>query len=141
MAPGKLTTAIIIPVLNEADSLLTVLAEMPFASGEVEIIVVDGGSTDGTPALAEKAGARVVHEPRRGYGRACAAGSAATGADILVYMDGDGSNVPADIVRLLAGLEQPAGFCSDFLRGHVGQLAALRPTENTAACAGSRRID
>jgi glycosyltransferase involved in cell wall biosynthesis len=102
---GKLSTAIIIPVLNEADSLLAVLAEVPFASGEVEVVVVDGGSTDGTPALAEKAGARVVYEPRRGYGRACAAGSAATEADVLVYMDGDGSNVPADIVRLLEPIQ------------------------------------
>jgi len=105
VVPGKLSIAIIIPVLNEADSLLAVLAEVPFASGEVEIVVVDGGSTDSTPTLAEKAGARVVHEPQRGYGRACAAGSAATEADVLVYMDGDGSNVPADILRLLEPIQ------------------------------------
>jgi glycosyltransferase involved in cell wall biosynthesis len=106
VVPEKPSTAIIIPVLNEADSLLAVLAEVPFASGEVEIVVVDGGSTDGTPSLAERAGAHVVHEPRRGYGRACAAGSAATEAEVLVYMDGDGSNVPADVVRLLEPIQK-----------------------------------
>lgn len=101
-----MNVAVIIPALNEADSLPAVLSELPFAPDEAEIVVVDGGSTDGTPELAEAAGARVVHEARRGYGRACAAGGAATQTEVLVYMDGDGSNVPADVLQLLAPIRR-----------------------------------
>ncbi len=94
------TVAAVIPVLNEAEALPHVLAEVPADIDEV--IVVDGGSTDGTPALALEAGARVVHEPRRGYGRACAAGAAASSADVIVFLDGDGSDDPAAIPALVA---------------------------------------
>ena len=66
--------------------------------------MVDNGSTDATAWRARQAGARVVSEPRRGYGRACAAGFAAIGprADIVCFLDGDGSDVPRfirDVVR------------------------------------------
>jgi glycosyltransferase involved in cell wall biosynthesis len=68
-----------------------------------EVIVVDNGSTDATAAHARDAGARVVSEPQRGYGRACAAGLRAvrSDADIVCFLDGDGSDVPsyfADVV-------------------------------------------
>jgi glycosyltransferase involved in cell wall biosynthesis len=66
-----------------------------------EVIVVDGGSRDGTREAAAAAGARVVVEPRRGYGRACAAGAAATDAEILVFLDGDGSDDPSYLAELL----------------------------------------
>ena len=67
-----------------------------------ECIVVDNGSTDATAAEAPAAGARVVAAPQRGYGRACAAGAAAAArVDILVFMDGDGSDVPAEMDQLL----------------------------------------
>ncbi|MEO5634164.1 glycosyltransferase family 2 protein, partial [Gaiella sp.] len=65
------------------------------------IVVVDGGSTDGTAELARAAGALVVLEPRRGYGRACLEGSRATDAEILVFLDGDGSDDPAAIESLV----------------------------------------
>ena len=98
---GPARVAAIIPALNEAAALPRLLAEFP--AGVVdEIVVVDGGSDDGTPEAARAGGARVVVEPRRGYGRACAAGVQATDADLLVFLDGDGSDDPAAIPRLLA---------------------------------------
>ena len=69
-----------------------------------EIIVVDNGSTDDTAAIAEQNGARVVDEPRRGYGSACLAGIAALAEippDIVVFLDGDYSDYPTDLPRLL----------------------------------------
>ena len=92
--------SIIIPALNEAESIGYVVGEMPW-SMIAECIVVDNGSTDATAALAAAAGARVIQSPR-GYGAACLAGSRAALAtsDILVYMDGDGSDVIAALERL-----------------------------------------
>jgi glycosyltransferase involved in cell wall biosynthesis len=67
--------------------------------GIEDVIVVDNGSTDRTAAVAAAAGARVVSQPIRGYGRACASGVAAVQADtdIVCFMDGDGSDVPTCI--------------------------------------------
>ena len=89
-----------IPALNEAESIAAVVREMPWDL-ITECIVVDNGSTDATAAQAASAGARVVSQPQRGYGRACAAGVAAAVGDILVFMDGDGSDVPAEMGQLL----------------------------------------
>jgi len=91
----------IIPALNEALNLPHVLAAIP--RDEVQhIVVVDGGSSDGTPETAIRAGAGVVVEPRRGYGRALAAGiAAAPEASVYVFLDADGSDDPAEIPRLL----------------------------------------
>lgn len=65
------------------------------------MIVVDNGSTDGTAAVAQAAGAFVVTEARRGYGFACAAGLHAATGDLLVFMDGDGSFAPGEITNLI----------------------------------------
>lgn len=92
--------SLIIPVLNEEESLPAVLGSIPCDAVD-EIIVVDNGSTDGTAAVARRAGARVVTEPRKGYGAACWSGfKASEGAGILVFMDGDGSFQPGEIPRL-----------------------------------------
>lgn len=104
--PDAPVTAVIIPALNEAGNLESLIAELSVMPVEW-IIVVDNGSTDDTAAVAVRAGAIVVSEPRRGYGFACAAGSRAAlerGADLLVYMDGDHSARPAEVTRLLQPL-------------------------------------
>jgi glycosyltransferase involved in cell wall biosynthesis len=93
-------TSVIIPVLNEAESISQVLGAVPEELVH-EIIVVDGGSTDGTPLIAEAAGARLIHEPRRGYGRACAAGLSAARGEIVVFMDGDGADEPRFLPELV----------------------------------------
>jgi len=92
----------VIPALNEEGSIARVVTAVP-RDLVSEIIVVNNGSTDRTPEIAAKAGARVVSEPQRGYGAACKAGlDAATDADILVYLDGDASDQPQELDRLLA---------------------------------------
>ena len=97
--------SVIIPALNEAGcigELVTAALAQPVS----EVIVADNGSTDDTAGAARRAGARVVAEPRRGYGYACAAGAAAAGpgAEVLVFIDGDFSFAPDEMPRLLAPL-------------------------------------
>jgi glycosyltransferase involved in cell wall biosynthesis len=94
---------VIIPAVDEEEAIGAVLAELPASAGEV--IVVDNGSRDRTAEVARAAGARVVSEPRRGYGTACLAGIAAAGpADVVAFLDGDHSDHPAQLTDVLAPL-------------------------------------
>ncbi len=93
--------AVIIPALDEEAAIGLVVREIPRELVE-EIIVVDNGSTDRTAEAARAAGAKVIHEPMRGYGAACLAGAlAAWDADILVFLDGDWSDNPAEMPAVL----------------------------------------
>lgn len=95
--------AAIIPAWNEAGSIALVVEALPRDDVHL-IIVVDGGSTDGTAAIARAAGATVVGQDRRGYGAACAAGmraAVAAGAEVLVFLDGDYADDPADLPLIL----------------------------------------
>jgi glycosyltransferase involved in cell wall biosynthesis len=94
--------SVIIPTHNEAQAIERVLADLP-SDLTTEVIVVDSNSNDGTPEIAARMGARVVQEPRRGYGRACLTGLAATNSpDVVVFLDGDYSDRPSELPILLA---------------------------------------
>ena len=90
----------IIPTYNEAQSIGRVLGDIPPIVDQV--LVVDSDSSDGTAAIARQMGADVLREPRRGYGRACLTGLAAVDApDVVVFLDGDYSDRPAEMSLLL----------------------------------------
>jgi len=94
--------SVIIPTHNEAEAIERVLADLP-RDLTTEVIVVDSNSTDGTPEIAARMGARVVQEPRRGYGRACLAGLfIADSPDVVVLLDGYYSDGPSELPFLLA---------------------------------------
>ena len=93
--------SVVIPTHNEARSIGRVLADLP-AEIVTEVLIVDSNSTDGTPEIASAMGAHVLHEPRRGYGRACLTGLAsASNPDVVVFLDGDYSDRPDELPLLL----------------------------------------
>ena len=97
--------SIIIPAYNEESSIGLVLDALPQEKFH-EIIVVDNGSTDATALVAQEHGARVVKEPRKGYGSACLKGIDVLDApDIVVFIDGDFSDFPEEIVLLIRPIE------------------------------------
>jgi glycosyltransferase involved in cell wall biosynthesis len=99
--PAAKSVVAIIPALNEELAIGDVVSAIP-AALVTETIVVDNGSTDRTAEVARAAGARVLAETLRGYGAACLAGArAAPAADILVFLDGDRSDDPAEMPSVL----------------------------------------
>jgi glycosyltransferase involved in cell wall biosynthesis len=99
--------SVIIPTHNEAQAIGRVLADLSLVNLPpnflTSVIVVDSNSNDGTPEIAAKMGARVIQEPRRGYGRACLTGlAAANSPDVVVFLDGDYSDRPSELPILLA---------------------------------------
>ena len=97
--------SVIIPAFNEEDSIGLVLDALP-QNLIHEVIVVDNNSTDNTARSASEKGARVVAEQRRGYGSACLKGiSVLDNPDIVVFLDGDFSDYPEELVKLVAPIE------------------------------------
>ena len=105
------TVSIVIPALNERDGIEKTIEAIPKGElerigYEVQILVVDNGSHDGTGELARQAGAEIVFEPRRGYGRAFKTGFAHATGDIIATADADATYPVEDIPRLVENLEQ-----------------------------------
>jgi glycosyltransferase involved in cell wall biosynthesis len=96
---------VVLPCLNEEESLPAVLAAMPAG---YQALVVDNNSTDGTAAVAVRHGARVVFEPRPGYGAAVHAGVVAATTPVVAVIDADGSMDAGDLPRMVAELERGA---------------------------------
>lgn len=128
---------VVIPALNEAGAIASVITAIPsFVSA---IVVVDNGSTDDTAERARNTGATVVSEPARGYGAACLAGVAALpDVDIIVFIDGDLSDDPADMHSLVMPIADGA---VDFVigsrtsgRAEPGALTPQQRIGNGLAC-------
>jgi glycosyltransferase involved in cell wall biosynthesis len=114
--------SVIIPTHNEAQAIGRVLGDLP-SDLVTEVIVVDSNSSDGTPEIAASMGARVVAEPRRGYGRACLTGMAAANSpDIVVFLDGDYSDRPSELPILLGPIIE--GHADITLGSRLGEQSA-----------------
>ena len=106
--------SIIIPVLNEAKSIGLVIDAIPKSMAS-EIVIVDNGSTDDSVVIARSKGAKVVHEFRRGYGRAClTALKALDHPDAVVFLDGDYSDYPEELPQLITPIAEGQ---ADFVLG------------------------
>lgn len=110
--PADADVDLVLPCLNEAAALPWVLERIP---PRVRPIVVDNGSDDGSPEIAARLGATVVHEPRRGFGAACHAGLLAATAPIVAFCDADASLDPRQLERVL-----------DPIRGNAADLVLGR---------------
>lgn len=109
-APGTKSLTIVIPALNEKNGIARTINAVPKGrlgemGYEIQVLVVDNGSTDGTGAIAAAAGADVVTEPRRGYGSAYKAGFSRAWGDIIATADADATYPLEDIPRLVRMLE------------------------------------
>jgi glycosyltransferase involved in cell wall biosynthesis len=119
--------SVVIPTHNEAKAIARVLADLP-AHLVTEVIVVDSNSNDGTPEIATKCGARVVQEPRRGYGQACLTGLArADSPDVVVFLDGDYSDRPSELPLLLDPILQGRADITIGSRLRHPQIPAAMP--------------
>jgi len=104
MEAGAMRIAVVIPALNEEKSLPLVLGALPPVE---DVVVADNGSTDRTAEVARAGGARVVSEPRRGYGSACLAGIATLrDPEVVVFVDADFSDHPDELPLLVKPIEE-----------------------------------
>src|SRR5205085_11538299 len=127
LSSAPVRVSVIIPTHNEALSIERVLADLP-PDLTTEVIVVDSNSSDGTPELAAKMGARVIQEPRRGYGRACLTGMAAANSpDIIVFLDGDYSDRPSELPMLIGPILERRADITLGCRLHDGNSSNAMP--------------
>jgi len=138
-------TSIVIPAHNEEEGLRRLLPDLRQRHPDCEIIVVDDGSTDRTPEAVVSAGARLISLPyRMGNGAAVKAGARAAGGEIIVFMDGDGQHVSADVERLCAelkdGYAMVVGARIPGSQASVFRLAANRFYNVLASWITGRRI-
>ena len=134
---GPTRAALVIPALDEEAAIGAVVGAVPRGAVD-DVVVVDNGSTDRTAAVARAAGARVVAEPRRGYGAACWAGVQALGREIAIvaFLDGDGSQDPAELPRVL---EPIAAARADLVLG-VRRFVGADATHPWHAVVGTRTV-
>jgi glycosyltransferase involved in cell wall biosynthesis len=118
---------VVLPVLDERAALPWVLERVPAG---YEPIVVDNGSTDGSGELAAALGARVVHEPRPGFGAACFAGLLAAGGEVVCFMDCDASFDPRELPRVAEPVEAGA---ADLMLGARRPQAGAWPLHSRVA--------
>ncbi|MGH8986370.1 MAG: glycosyltransferase family 2 protein [Acidimicrobiia bacterium] len=118
---------VVLPVLDEARAIPGVLARLPDGYAP---LVVDNGSHDASAAVARACGARVVVEPRRGFGAACYAGLAAATSDVVCFMDCDGSFDPGDLPRVAGPV----------LAGDADLVLGARRAESGAAWSWHARV-
>jgi len=100
VAEARQTVAVVVPVFNEEEAIGHVIRGIPSGMAD-EVLVVDGGSSDRTAEVARRAGATVIVETRRGYGRACASGAQAATSEIIAFIDGDGADDASALPKLL----------------------------------------
>ncbi|MEX2355603.1 MAG: glycosyltransferase family 2 protein [Thermaerobacterales bacterium] len=131
------TIGLVIPCFNEEDAIAVLLEEIPLEQVD-RVFVVDNGSTDDTARTAAASGATVIHEPRKGYGWACWSGFQAVreaGLDVTAFCDGDRSDDPRDLPRLLGPLQEGR---ADLVLGRriiePGALSAQAVWGNAFAC-------
>lgn len=126
-----MTTAALIPALDEQACVGAVVEGIRPHVGHV--VVIDNGSRDRTAEVARDAGAEVVSEPKRGYGRACLAGLArarALAADVVLFLDADGSDDPGDARSLLGPVERgEADLALGVRRGDLVEPSAMTPVQ------------
>ena len=136
---------VVIPALNEEEALPLVLGDIPRPLVR-RVVVADNGSTDGTARVARAAGAEVVHEPEKGYGAACLralAHLAADPPDVVVFLDGDRSDHPEELPRLLAPLADGVDLViGSRTRGRRtrGALTPQQRAGNAVACVALRLL-
>jgi glycosyltransferase involved in cell wall biosynthesis len=123
----RIMISIVIPTLNEAEGIGKTISNIPMETlkkmgFKIEVIVVDGGSIDGTDKIAKELGAHVIYEPRRGYGRAYKTGFREAKGDIIVTLDGDGT-YPSEVLPQLIDL---------LIRGNLDMITTRRVPEHGA---------
>ena len=129
----KAAVNVIIPALNESDAISKVIGDIPdFVQ---EIIVVDNGSTDTTAEMAKNAGATVLHESKKGYGRACLKGldylkNSDQKTDIVVFLDGDYSDYPEQMSDIIAPItNNNMDFVLGSRKKNLSERGAMQPQQ------------